>query len=104
MFGRVKGATETELLVLSKSLPSLRVISARSGGVDPDLQPEIHPYIPKPDLFFTRILMPMLRPMFRRTWKNMTSPTKELGEVLTLLAMGEGGTFEGRGVSGEGRT
>lgn len=34
----------------------------------------------------------------------MSSPTRELGRVLTELAMGDGEALKGEGVEGEGRT
>lgn len=104
MFGKVKGQAEAELLELSKQISSLKVLSVRPGGVDPDLHPEIHPFIPKPAGFTTRVVLPMLRPLFRATWSSMVSPTRELGQVLVDLAMGDGRPLEGKGISGEGRT
>lgn len=104
MFGKVKGQAEAELLELSKQISSLKVLSVRPAGVDPDLQPEIHPFIPKPAGFMTRVALPMLRPLFRATWNSMVSPTRELGQVLVDLAMDDGKPLEGKGVSGEGRT
>ena len=42
-------------------------------------------------------------PVFRLV-PSLVSPTRELGKVLTGLAMGDGGELEGKGVLGEGRT
>ena len=72
--------------------------------MDPDLQPEIKPFIPKPQGFMYKVAVPVLRPLFRATWSNMVSPTRELGQVLVDLAMGDGKPLEGEGISGEGRT
>ena len=104
MFGKVKGEAEAALLELSKAIPSLRVLSARPAGVDPDLQPEIQPFIPKPQGFVYKVIAPALRPVMRKAWTDMVSPTKELGQVLVDLAMGDGNSLEGKGISGEGRT
>jgi hypothetical protein len=104
MFGKVKGQAEAELRALSNQVPSLKVLNARPAGVDPDLQPEIHPFIPKPQGFMYKVGVPLLRPLMRATWSSMVSPTRELGQVLVDLAMGDGRPLEGKGVSGEGRT
>jgi len=37
-------------------------------------------------------------------YSNMHSPTRELGKVLTELALSKGEVLEGTGVDGEGRT
>lgn len=49
-------------------------------------------------------MVPALRPVMRGLWNNMVSPTRELGQVLVDLAMGDEKPLEGKGVSGEGRT
>jgi hypothetical protein len=43
-------------------------------------------------------------PVLRVGYPSMVSPTRQLGEVLVKLAMGDGEAVEGKGVSGEGRT
>ena len=77
----------------------------RPGGVDPSGHEEIHAFIPQKQgvlKAFESALLPALRVVLPR----MMSPTRELGRVLTELAMGGGKACgEGEaGVSGEGRT
>ena len=105
IFGRVKGETEQALLEMSKANPALRVYSLRPGGVDPTHQPEV--------LKVAAARMPgwkyksgyyALLPALRACYANVVSPTKDLGRVLTQLAMGDGQKLEGKGIEGEGRT
>ncbi len=103
MFGKVKGEAEAALIELSKTTPSLKPFSLRPGGVDPAFQPEIHPFIPKLPPWKQRIYG-VLAPIVRGVYSNGISPTKDLGRVLTELAMGDGKPLEGKGISGEGRT
>ena len=46
----------------------------------------------------------MLLPVIRKTWSSMISPTRDLGKVLTELALSQGDKLEGKGIEGEGRT
>ena len=102
-FARVKGEAELQLLDLAKSEPHLRSILARPGGVDGQSQPEIwDPILARRSLFFKASMVAML-PAFRTLYKNMISPTPELGKVLTELAMREETTpFSGPGVENTG--
>ncbi|KAF2840423.1 hypothetical protein M501DRAFT_991424 [Patellaria atrata CBS 101060] len=107
LFGRVKGETEAELLNLMKdpSYPCLRPISIRPGGVDPTAQPEVMEHMPERWRTGWRgNLGPPAHAFFRVVYKNMNSPTKELGEVLVNLAAGNGEAMKGPGIEGEGRT
>jgi hypothetical protein len=70
--------------------------------VDPTSQPEIREWIPQKkgvQWALTAIALPVFRAV-----PSIISPTRELGKVLTDLAMGDGGKLEGKGVEGEGRT
>ncbi|KUJ15953.1 uncharacterized protein LY89DRAFT_587662 [Mollisia scopiformis] len=100
----IKGRTESELLALSKT-SNLRAISLRPGGVDPKEHTEIHEYIPK-QKGMMKLVEATLLPPLRVLMPRMMSPTRELGKVLTELALGEGKAFpeKDEGVSGEGRT
>jgi hypothetical protein len=46
----------------------------------------------------------VLFPVIRNCMPSKSSPTKELGKVLTELAMGNGEALKGEGIEGEGRT
>jgi hypothetical protein len=107
LFGRVKGETEAALVEMGKKTPSLKVFSLRPGVVDPYAQPGVAEAIAtklKARPFFVRIGERVLLPTFRATTKSLVSPTKDLGWVLTDLAMGNGEPLEGKGIEGEGRT
>lgn len=103
----IKGKTEAELLVLSKTTEysNLRPISLRPGGVDPRDHKEIHDFVPKNKGMMKAVEVALL-PAIRVLMPRMMSPTRELGKVLTELALGEGKAFPvgDEGVSGEGRT
>ncbi|OCK76443.1 nucleoside-diphosphate-sugar epimerase [Lepidopterella palustris CBS 459.81] len=98
-FGRIKGNTESALLKLHKSKANFRPYSLRPGGIDESNHPEIHKYIAK-QAAYKRILMPV----FNTVWSGMISPSKELGRVMTELALSQGERLEGKGIDGEGRT
>lgn len=107
-YGIEKGKSEAALLALSKdpAYANLKPFSPRLGVVDYTAHPEIHDFVPKKwkqgmmAVLGTKIVLPALRP----TWKGMVSPTRELGKVLTDLAMGDGEPLIGEGYEGEGRT
>jgi hypothetical protein len=103
----IKGNTESELLALSKTpeYANLRPISLRPGGVDAKEHTEIHEYIPK-NKGMLKVVETALLPAIRTLMPRMMSPTRELGKVLTELALGEGKAFpeKDEGISGEGRT
>jgi len=105
LFGRVKGETEAALLEMSKNIPSLNVYSLRPGAVDHTKHAEIvkHVAARRTGLKF-KIGDNVLLPVVRTCFPNMHSPTRELGKVLTELAMGDGKPLRGPGVEGEGRT
>jgi hypothetical protein len=103
-YGKVKGQAERALLELSKTTPSLKPYSARPAAVDATYQSEIHPFIPRQKQFMIRVGNAILLPVFRAVYTKMVSPTKELGQVLVELAMGDGRPLEGKGVLDEGRT
>ncbi|TVY29256.1 hypothetical protein LHYA1_G002929 [Lachnellula hyalina] len=103
IFGVTKGRTEADLLALSKEAGSnLRAISLRPGGVDPTHHEEIAGFYPQRTGIegFGGLILPVLRTVY----SAMVSPTRDLGRVLTELAMGDGAPLEGKGVEGEGRT
>jgi uncharacterized protein YbjT (DUF2867 family) len=105
-FGRVKGDTEAALLDLGQKTPTLRVFSLRPGAVDPYAHPEVLKAVAaklnsRP--LWYRAAAHVFLPAFRATYKDGVSPTKDLGRVLTDLAMGSGEPLEGKGIEGEGR-
>ena len=105
LFGRVKGETEAGLLELGKKLQSLNVFSLRPGAVDPYGQPEMQKVCAEKRTGMKyKVGDRILLPAFRACYANMVSPTKELGRILTDLAMGDGKPLEGQGIEGEGRT
>jgi nucleoside-diphosphate-sugar epimerase len=106
LYGRVKGEVEAALLEMGKKTSSLKVFSLRPGAVDAHAQPEVMEAVAsklkaKPWWYKAgdRVLLPALR----AAYGNMVSPTKDLGRVLTDLAMGNGEPLEGKGIEGEGR-
>ena len=103
----IKGKAESSLLELSKSqeYSNIRPISLRPCGVDPKEHTEIHDCVPEKQGFL-KIVENALLPPLRMLLPRMMSPTRELGKVLTELAMGEGKAFpeKDEGISGEGRT
>ncbi|KAL9059127.1 MAG: hypothetical protein Q9162_001345 [Coniocarpon cinnabarinum] len=105
-FARVKGIAEKELLNLGTgeaSIPSLSVYIARAGGVDRANHDEITPYTAAREGLQKKLERP-LRFALRYTYKNIMSPTPELGDALVQLAMRDGEPMpEGPGVEGEGR-
>ncbi|KAL8994647.1 MAG: hypothetical protein Q9188_007008 [Gyalolechia gomerana] len=105
-FGRVKGQIESQLLNLSTKpeYAALRVYSLRPAGVDPKFHPEIHQWIPKLKPATKAYLMPPALATLRTLSPAMVSPTRELGQVLVQLAVGDGEPLSGPGISGEGRT
>jgi hypothetical protein len=104
-FGVVKGRTEAALLALSKEPEYLgfKPYSLRPGGVDASQHKEIHEFVPKKK-GMAKIAEAALMPAITRLYSSLHSPTKDLGRVLTELAMGDGTPLEGTGVLGEGRT
>lgn len=103
----IKGRTESELLALSKTpeCSKLRPITVRPGGVDPKEHTEIHEYVPK-HTGWMKAMEVVLLPPIRVLLPRMMWPTREMGKVVTELALGEGKAFPvgDEGVSGEGRT
>ncbi len=107
IFGRVKGETERKLLELNGSVEcaDLRVYSARPGAVDPGADPAVAKATEVKRRTGMRKLEPYMMPVLRVLVSNMVSPTKELGRVLTDLALKDGERLkDGPGISGEGRT
>ncbi len=105
-FAKVKGETEQALLELNASVacPDLRVYSARLGGVDSGSDPVVAQATKEKMKMGLRWLGPYLMPLFRLLYANMVSPTRELGAVLTELAMSDGERMqEGPGISADGR-
>lgn len=107
LYGRVKGETEAALLALNASAecPHLRVFSARPGAVDSSADPAVVEATRGKRQAGLKRLEPYVLPVMRRLGPGLVTPTRELGKVLTDLAVGGGERVgEGRGVSGEGRT
>ena len=106
IFARVKGEAELALVDLSKQTPyskTLRVYNARPGGVDGTSQPEVWRPVWAKYGAFKRFYMSILLPPMRMFYKNMMSPTPQLGQALVELAMGDGEKLEGRGVEDVGK-
>jgi hypothetical protein len=100
--GVIKGRAEVALLQLGNGDPRLKMYSVRPGGVDASAHTEIHQYLPMQHNFLKRVLMALVPP-FRAIAPSLLSPTRELGKVLTELAMGDGKPLEGLGIEGDGR-
>ena len=105
-YGRVKGEAEKALLALNASAeaPDLRVYSVRPGAVDSSADPAVAKAT-KAKKTATKKLEPYVIPVFRALLWNLVSPTRELGRVLTDLALSDGERMQdGPGISGDGRT
>ncbi|RYN40797.1 hypothetical protein AA0112_g2483 [Alternaria arborescens] len=98
LYGRVKGQVESELFDLGKSKPMFRVYNVRPGGVDWTKHTAIHPFIPPQAAWKKAIIAPM-----NLVYKTMMTPTKEMGAVMTELAMSRGERLEGKDIGMEGR-
>ncbi|KAG9196655.1 hypothetical protein G6011_01776 [Alternaria panax] len=98
LYGRVKGQVESELVDLGRSKPMFRVYNARPGVVDWTKHTAIHPFIPRQGAYKKVLIAPM-----NLVYKAMMTPTKEMGGVMTELAMSKGEALEGTDVGMEGR-
>lgn len=96
-YGKVKGQAEKTLLALQKDNPNVKVYNVRPGAVDWTKHPEIHPFRPPLPLWRTA-LMPVVG-----LYKSLMTPTRELGKILTDLAMSTGEPLDGKDILGEGR-
>ncbi|RAL58738.1 hypothetical protein DID88_003044 [Monilinia fructigena] len=100
MFGVVKGQAESNLLALpskEKSCDNLRVYNVRPGAVDASAHEEIKAFIPQ-RTGMLRLLEIGLFPFIRTLSKNMWTPTREMGKVVTELMLGDGERLEGTGL------
>lgn len=98
LYGRVKGQVESELLDLGKTNPMFRVYNVRPGGVDWTKHPAIHPFIPPQETYKKMLIAPM-----NLVYKAMMTPAKEMGRVMTELAMSRGEALKGTDIGMEGR-
>ncbi|APA11954.1 hypothetical protein SS1G_05510 [Sclerotinia sclerotiorum 1980 UF-70] len=100
MFGVVKGQTEADLLALpakEKDCENLKVYNVRPGAVDASAHEEIKEFIPQRKGML-RLMELGLFPVVRMCSRNMYTPTKEFGKVVTELMLGDGEKLEGSGV------
>lgn len=97
IFGKVKGQTEQSLFDLGKQTPNFKVYNVRPAVVDWRAHPEIHPFLPQLPAY-RKFGMPVFS-----LYKSFHTPTRELGRVLTELAMSEGQPVEGADTGMEGR-
>lgn len=98
IFGRVKGEIEQALFDFGKKTPNFNVYNMRPAGVDWRAHPEIHKYMPKQAWYKAPVL-----PVLGVTYKNMLTPTRELGKILSELAISKGAPLEGKDIGMEGR-
>ena len=103
-FGVIKGRAESALLALAKEpeYKNLRPYSLRPAGVDPTHHPEIHKFMPQ-RTGLQKSIEGSLVAALRVVMKSMISPTRELGQVATNLASGDGEALKGAGLEDEGR-
>ncbi|KAH7401739.1 hypothetical protein DE146DRAFT_610212 [Phaeosphaeria sp. MPI-PUGE-AT-0046c] len=97
LYARVKGQIESALFNLAKQKSSLKIYNIRPAGVDWTNHPEIHPFIPKQDLY-KRLMIPG----FQMLYKPILTPTKPMGKIMTELAMSKGEALQGSGIEMEG--
>jgi hypothetical protein len=98
LYARVKGQVESELVDLGRLNPMFRVYNVRPGGVDWTKHMAIHPFIP-PQAMYKKMLIPPMNLFY----KAMMTPAKEMGRVMTELAMSKGEPLEGTDIGMEGR-
>lgn len=104
IFGRVKGETEKELFAIGQDHPNFRAYLARPGGVDPAGHIDVLKQAGGRKSGMLKATEAVLLTMLKGGFKNMHSPTRELGQALAELAMGDGQALVGLGIEGEGRT
>jgi hypothetical protein len=101
LFSKIKGRTESRLLALSSSNPSLRVYNVRPGYVDPK---QAAVPIDRPRGLGERTLMGAFKPLFAMM-PGLTIPSDKLGEFLVRLALGDGEPLkDDQGIEAGGRT
>jgi hypothetical protein len=98
LFGKVKGEAEASLLEFHKTRPNFCPIVVRPAAVDWRAHPEIHPFIPQKP-WYQKVVIPVIEV----GWKSMHTPTRELGKILTELAMSAGQPVQGPDVLASGR-
>ncbi|KAI0164739.1 hypothetical protein GGR57DRAFT_450431 [Xylariaceae sp. FL1272] len=98
VYGRVKGLIEQALFEFSKNLPNFNIYNVRPAGVDWRHHPEIQPFIPNQAAYKKILIGPL-----DFVYKNMVTPTKPLGKILTELAMSKGEPLQGKDIHMEGR-
>ncbi|KAF2733762.1 hypothetical protein EJ04DRAFT_494793 [Polyplosphaeria fusca] len=98
IFGKIKGQVEQALLDFSKTVSNFNLYNVRPAGVDWREHSEIHGFMPQQAAYKKPIL-----PVLDMVYKNMLTPTRELGKILTELAMSKGEPLEGQGVGMGGR-
>jgi len=97
-YGRVKGQVEKALFDLYKAMPNFKFYAVRPAGVDWRHHPEIHAFMPQQALYKRALIGPI-----DLVYKNMITPTRPLGKLLTELASSNGEALSGEGVQMEGR-
>ena len=98
LFGRVKGQIESALVDFGKQNTMFKVFNVRPAGVDEGKHPEIQPFVPKQPMYKQALLAPM-RPFFQ----SYLTPTREMGKIMTELAMSKGDPLEGKDIGMGGR-
>ncbi len=90
-WGVTKGRAEKDLIALAHdpAFKNLHPYSLRPAMVDPSRHTEIHPFLPQPGLIIRGMLATM-GPLIRCFLPGYVAPTKDLGNVLVQLAMGNG--------------
>jgi hypothetical protein len=85
IFGHVKGQTESALFEFSKQNMMFKIYNVRPGVVDWTKHSEIRPFIPKQEMY-KKIVIGATDMLY----KSMATPTREMGRVMTELAMNKG--------------
>lgn len=98
LFARVKGQAEQALFDFHKGTPNFRPYLVRPAGVDWRDHPEIHAFMPNQVWWKKALIGPI-----DTVYKNMITPTRPMGKILTELAMSKGEPLEGRDIQMEGR-
>ena len=75
-----------------------KVLNVRPAGVDEAKHPEIHPFIPKQSIYKKVLLSPV-----RILLPGSLTPTREMGKIMTELAMSKGEPLDGKDIGMGGR-
>jgi len=102
LFAKIKGRTETALLNISSSQPSLNIYNVRPGAI---LSHQSAEPVDRPRTFFEKALTQVVIKPLVAIAPSLGIPSDKCGEYLVKLALGNGEPLkEGPGIEAKGRT